>query len=57
MSWQDILKNRIPIGAKHLATTNSTGQDEEAAKRTEEEEPELLAQIRARNAKTRGERK
>ena len=47
--------NRVPIGAKHLATTNSTGQDEEAAKRTEENESELLAQMRARNKKARGE--
>tara|TARA_R110002050_G_scaffold84291_3_gene179992 strand:- start:2452 stop:2862 length:411 start_codon:yes stop_codon:yes gene_type:complete len=38
-----------------IATKNSTGQDEEAAKRTEENESELLAQFRARNKKTRGE--
>ncbi len=37
-----------------VTSTTSTGQDEEAAKRTEEKESELLAQIRARNAKARG---
>ena len=40
-----------------ISTKVSTGQDAEATKRTEENESELLAQIRARNAKTKGERK
>jgi len=40
-----------------ISTKVSTGQDVEATKRTEENESELLAQMRARNAKTRGERK
>jgi len=43
--------------AKKISTKVSTGQDAEATKRTEENESELLAQMRARNAKTRGERK
>lgn len=35
--------------AKRISTKDSTGQDEEAAKRTEDEEAELLAMIRERN--------
>ena len=38
-----------------IATKNSTGQDAEATKRTEENESGLLAQMRARNKKARGE--
>ena len=34
-------------------TASKLPQDEEAAKRTEEKESELLAQMRARNKKTR----
>lgn len=37
-----------------VTTTASTGQDEEAAKRTEDKEAELLAMIRERNKKARG---
>jgi len=40
-----------------IATKTSTGQDAEAAKRTEENEAELLARLRARNKKVKGERK
>ena len=36
-----------------VTTTASTGQDEEAAKRTEDKEAELLAMIRERNRKAR----
>ena len=40
-----------------IATKTSTGQDEEATKRTEENEAELLARWKAKNEKARGERK
>ena len=36
-----------------VSTTASTGQDADAAKRTEDKEADLLAQIRARNKKSR----
>jgi len=36
-----------------VSTTASTGQDEEAAKRTEDKEAELLAMIRERNKAAR----
>jgi len=36
-----------------VTTTASTGQDEEAAKRTEDKEAELLAMIRERNKANR----
>jgi len=56
MSWKDIVKRHVP-GHKEpmdrVSTTASTGQDEEAAKRTENKEADLLAQIRARNEKSR----
>tara|TARA_R100001591_G_scaffold92598_1_gene98477 strand:+ start:176 stop:406 length:231 start_codon:yes stop_codon:yes gene_type:complete len=56
VSWKDIVKRHVP-GHKEpmdrVSTTVSTGQDEEAAKRTEEKEAELLEQIRARNKKSR----
>ena len=38
---------------ERTTTTPSTGQDEEAAKRTEDKEAELLAMIRERNRKAR----
>lgn len=41
---------------KKISTKTSTGQDEEAAKRTEENEAELLAEIRARNKKARNKK-
>jgi len=44
-------ENKKPMD--RIKTKTSTGQDAEAAKRTEENESELLAQIRARNAKTK----
>mgnify|MGYP003137165114 CR=1 FL=1 len=71
MSWKDIIKidmkeyarshfpnlpkekNKTPMDK--VTTTTSTGQDEEAAKRTENTEAELLAEIRARNKKARGD--
>ena len=40
-----------------IATKTSTGQDEEATKRTEENEAELLARLKAKNEKAKGERK
>ena len=56
MSWKNIVKRHVP-GHKEpmdrVSTTASTGQDEEAAKRTEDKEADLLAQIRARNKKSR----
>ena len=50
MSWFDTLKSDEMA---RVTTTASTGQDEEAAKRTEDKEADLLAQIRARNKKSR----
>jgi len=41
---------------KKISTKPSTGQDAEAAKRTEENEAELLAEIRARNKKARNKK-
>jgi len=58
MSWFETLKG--DCGAEksdpmaRVTTTSSTGQDEEAAKRTEDKEAELLAMIRERNRKARG---
>ena len=40
---------------ERVSTTPSTGQDEEAAKRTKENEAELLARIQERNKKARQE--
>jgi len=40
---------------ERVSTTPSTGQDEEAAKRTKENEAELLARIKERNKKARQE--
>tara|TARA_R100000654_G_scaffold13203_2_gene28797 strand:- start:28671 stop:28958 length:288 start_codon:yes stop_codon:yes gene_type:complete len=40
---------------ERVSTTPSTGQDEEAAKRTKEKEAELLARIQERNKKARQE--
>ena len=40
---------------ERVSTTPSTGQDEEAAKRTKENEAELLARIQERNNKPRQE--
>ena len=40
---------------ERVSTTPSTGQDEEAAKRTKENEAELLARIQERNKKERQE--
>jgi len=60
MSWFETLKGSC--GAKksdemaRVTTTASTGQDEEAAKRTEDKESELLAMIRERNRKARESR-
>lgn len=57
MSWFETLKG--DCGAEksdpmaRVRTTASTGQDEEAAKRTEDKEAELLAMIRERNKKAR----
>ena len=39
--------------ARKITTKDSTGQDEEAAKRTEDKEAELLAMIRERNKAAR----
>ena len=50
MSWQDILKDS-PMDK--VTSTTSTGQDEEAAKRTKDNEKELLARILERNKKAR----
>tara|TARA_Y100000114_G_scaffold54839_1_gene50112 strand:- start:1788 stop:2000 length:213 start_codon:yes stop_codon:yes gene_type:complete len=70
MSWQNTLKkNFIANEREHMrrrqpksdemarvTTTASTGQDKEAAKRTEDKEAELLAMIRERNKKARESR-
>lgn len=70
MSWKDTLKkNFIANEREHMrrrqpksdemarvTTTASTGQDEEAAKRTEDKESELLAMIREKNRKARESR-
>ena len=40
---------------KRVSTTPSAGQSEEATKRTEENEGDLLESIRAKNAKTRAD--
>jgi len=67
MGWQNTLKkNFIANEREHMrrrqpksdemarvTTTASTGQDEEAAKRTEDKEAELLAMIRERNKAAR----
>ena len=50
MSWFDTLKSDEMA---RVTTTASTGQDEEAAKRTEDKEAELLAMIRERNKANR----
>ena len=58
MKWEEVLKKdklmREPKTPQESTTTTpSTGQDEEAAKRTEDKEAELLAMIRERNRKAR----
>ena len=56
MSWFKLLKRRTPEDKEpmdRVSTTESTGQDEEAAKRTKENEAELLARIQERNRKAR----
>ena len=50
MSWRNIIKKEPK---QRVSTTVSTGQDEEAAQRTKENEPELLARIEANNKKFR----
>ncbi len=50
MSWFDTLKSDEMA---RVTTTASTGQDEEAAKRTEDKEAKLLAMIRERNKANR----
>ena len=70
MSWKDTLKNNFIANEREhmrrrqpksdemarVTTTASTGQDEEAAKRTEDKESELLAMIREKNRKARESR-
>ena len=60
MKWEEVLKKdklmREPkTPQERTTTTPSTGQDEEAAKRTKENEAELLARIQERNKKARQE--
>ena len=60
MSWFETLKGSCGTEKSdemaRVTTTASTGQDEEAAKRTEDKEAELLAMIRERNRKARESR-
>ena len=53
MSWFETLKGSCGTEKSdemsRVTTTASTGQDEEAAKRTEDKEAELLARLRERN--------
>ena len=56
MSWFKLLKRRTLEDKEpmdRVSTTESAGQDEEAAKRTKENEAELLARIQERNRKAR----
>ena len=55
MSWQEIIKNTSDKDSpmEKVTSTTSTGQDEEAAKRTKDNEKELLARILERNKKAR----
>jgi len=55
MSWQEIIKNTSDKDSPmdKVISTTSTGQDEEAAKRTKDNEKELLARILERNKKAR----
>ena len=57
MSWFETLKGDCGTEKSdemaRVTTTVSTGQDKEAAKRTEDTEAELLAMIRERNRKAR----
>ena len=52
--WRHLMgESKTP--QERVSTTPSTGQDEEAAKRTKENEAELLARIQERNKKARQE--
>ena len=57
MSWFETLKGDCGTEKSdemaRVTTTASTGQDEEAAKRTEDKEAKLLAMIRERNKAAR----
>lgn len=57
MSWQDTVKSHCGTEKSdpmdRVTSTTSTGQDEEAAKRTKDKEKELLARILERNKKAR----
>ena len=57
MSWFETIKGDCGTEKSdemaRVTTTASTGQDEEAAKRTEDKEAELLAMIRERNKANR----
>ena len=57
MSWFETLKGDCGTEKSdemaRVTTTASTGQDEEAAKRTEDKEAKLLAMIRERNKANR----
>ena len=57
MSWFETIKGACGTEKSdemaRVTTTASTGQDEEAAKRTEDKEAKLLAMIRERNRKAR----
>ena len=55
MSWFDVItKEKKPMD-RVSTTASKLPQDAEAAKRTEENEAELLARLRARNKKAKGE--
>lgn len=57
MSWFETIKGDCGTEKSdemaRVTTTASTGQDEEAAKRTEDKEAKLLAMIRERNKAAR----
>ncbi len=57
MSWFETIKGDCGTEKSdemaRVTTTASTGQDEEAAKRTEDKEAKLLAMIRERNKANR----
>jgi|TARA_R100000329_G_scaffold68666_1_gene60122 hypothetical protein len=57
MTWFETLKGSCGTEKSdemaRVTTTASTGQDEEAAKRTEDKEAKLLAMIRERNKAAR----
>jgi len=57
MTWFETLKGSCGTEKSdemaRVTTTASTGQDEEAAKRTEDKEAKLLAMIRERNKANR----